>query len=91
MYTGLRSHFGWEYLQYSKYLDILCRAAGGRFSVLVARYGEELAGGVALYEQDTRFGMHVSPRRLLSYNGVVLRRYDTRHHSQQTVCERLYP
>jgi hypothetical protein len=39
---------------------------------------------VALYERDSRYGTHVSPRVLLSYNGVVLRRYDTRYPSQQT-------
>ena len=67
-----------------QYLEVLCRTAGGRFSVLGVRYGDELAGGVALYERDSRYGTYVSPRLLLSYNGVVLRRYDTRYPSQQT-------
>jgi len=67
-----------------QYLEVLCRTAGGRFSVLGVRYGGELAGGVALYERDSRYGTHVSPRVLLSYNGIVLRRYDTRYPSQQT-------
>jgi len=67
-----------------QYLEILCRAAGGRFSILVVRNGGELAGGVALYESASRYGTHVSPRMLLSYNGVVLRRYETRYPSQQT-------
>lgn len=67
-----------------KYLEVLCRTAGGRFSVLGVRYGDELAGGVALYERDCRYGTHVSPRPLLSYNGIVLRRYETRYPSQQT-------
>jgi hypothetical protein len=66
------------------YLEVLCRAAGGRFSVLGVRYGDELAGGVALYERDSRYGTHVSPRQLLSYNSIVLRRYDTKYPSQQT-------
>lgn len=67
-----------------RYLEILCRAAGGKFSILGVRHGDELAGGVALYESASRYGTHVSPRMLLSYNGVVLRRYDTRCPSQQT-------
>lgn len=66
------------------YLDVLCRAAGGRFSVLGVRCGDELVGGVGLYELDSPHGTHVSPRHLLSYNGVVLRRYETRYPSQQT-------
>lgn len=67
-----------------QYLEVLCRAAGGRFSVLGVRDGAELVGGVALYENDSRFGTQVSPRLLLSYNGFVLRRYETRYPSQQT-------
>src|SRR5690349_24978744 len=44
------------------YLDALCTAAGGRFRLLAARQGEEIAGGVALYERDSRLGRYVSPR-----------------------------
>lgn len=39
-----------------QYLEVLCRTAGGRFSVLGVRYGDELAGGVALYERDSQIG-----------------------------------
>jgi hypothetical protein len=67
-----------------QYLEVLCSSAGGRYSVLGVRYGDELAGGVALYTCDSRYGPHVSPRMLLSYNGVVLRRYETRYPSQRT-------
>jgi hypothetical protein len=66
------------------YLDVLCRAAGGRYSVLAVRNAHELEGGVALYERDSRIGPYVSPRRLLYYNGIVLRRYDTKYPSEQT-------
>ena len=38
------------------YLDALCSAAGGHFSILGVRYGGELSGGIALYERDSRFG-----------------------------------
>jgi hypothetical protein len=67
-----------------EYLDILCRAAGGRFAVLAVRRRGELAGGAALYERPSRHGPYVAPRRLLHYNGVVLRRYATRYPSEQT-------
>jgi hypothetical protein len=67
-----------------EYLDVLCRFAGGRFRVLAVRQGGELAGGVALYERDSRYGAYVAPRRLLHYNGLVLRRYPTRYPSEQT-------
>jgi hypothetical protein len=66
------------------YLAALCEAAGGRYAVLGARRGDELAGGVALYESDSRYGPFVAPRLLLYYNGPVLRRYDTHYPSEQT-------
>ena len=67
-----------------RYLEVLCSAAGGRFVVLGARRGDELAGGVALYENDSVFGRYVAPRLLLYYNGPVLRPYGTRYPSEQT-------
>jgi hypothetical protein len=67
-----------------EYLDILCRTAGGRFAVLVVRRRGELAGGAAVYERPSRHGLYVEPRRLLHYNGLVLRRYATRYPSEQT-------
>lgn len=66
------------------YLEVLCRAAGGRYRVIGARRGEELVGGVVLYERPSRFGAYVSPRLLLYFNGLVLRRWDSRYPSIQT-------
>lgn len=66
------------------YLEAFCLAAGGRFSVFGAWEGDELAGGAALHEVDSRYGVQISPRHLLSYNGIVLRRYPTKYPSQQT-------
>ena len=54
------------------YLDSLCIATGGSFRVLVAEHDGRIAGGVALFERDSRWGTFVSPRRLLYYNGLVL-------------------
>lgn len=66
------------------YLDALCTAAGGRFRLLAARQGEEIVGGVALYERDSRLGTFVSPRLLLYYNGIVVREYKTQYPSEST-------
>ena len=68
----------------SRYLAALCEASGGRFRVLAAHQGNELRGGVALYEESSRWGTVVAPRLLLYYNGIVLRSYDTQYPSQQT-------
>jgi len=66
------------------YLDALCTAGGGRFRVVAAMRGEEIVGGVALYERPSRGGAFVSPRLLLYYNGVVVRRYETSYPSEAT-------
>jgi Acetyltransferase (GNAT) domain len=67
-----------------EYLAALGEATGGRFRILGAFRGDELCGGVALYEEATRLGPWVSPRLLLFYNGLVLKSYDTRYPSQRT-------
>jgi GNAT acetyltransferase-like protein len=66
------------------YLDALCTAGGGRFRILGVMRGEEIVGGVALYERTSRGGPFVSPRLLLYYNGVVVRRYETSYPSEAT-------
>ncbi len=67
-----------------EYLATLCEAAGGRFRILAAQKGDELLGGIALYERGSGAGAYVWPRLLLYYNGIVLRPYDTRYPSQRT-------
>jgi hypothetical protein len=67
-----------------EYLDALCSAVGGRFRVLGVYRGEELAGGVALYERRAWFGSCVEPRLLLYYNGPVLRDQDSKYPSKVT-------
>jgi hypothetical protein len=66
------------------YLDALCEAAGGTFRILAVEKGDELLGGVALYERASRAGTYVSTRHLLYYNGIVLRPYETRYPSERT-------
>jgi len=67
-----------------EYLDILCAAAGGTFRILAVHRGDELLGGIALYERNSRAGTYVSPRLLLYYNGIVLRPADSHYPSQRT-------
>ncbi|HSL63309.1 MAG TPA: GNAT family N-acetyltransferase [Gaiellaceae bacterium] len=69
------------------YLRALCRATGARFRVLGARLGDDLVGGIAVYERPTRLGVVVAPRLLLYYNGLVLREETTRYPSERTSRE----
>jgi hypothetical protein len=66
------------------YLDALCTAGGGSFRIIGVMRGEEIVGGVALYERPSRGGVFVSPRLLLYYNGLVVRRYETNYPSEAT-------
>ena len=66
------------------YLDALSDAAGGTSLVLGAFRGDELAGGIGVYEHASRAGTFVAPRLLLYYNGFVLREYDTRYPSERS-------
>jgi hypothetical protein len=67
-----------------EYLDIICSATGASFRILGAYRGDELVGGVGLYETNSAVGRIVSNRLLLYYNGIVLREYDTRYPSERT-------
>lgn len=68
----------------AEYLDALCTAAGGTFRILAVMRGEEMVGGVGLYERTARAGTWVWPRLLLYYNGLVLRHFETKYPSQRT-------
>lgn len=65
------------------YLDILCRVTGGRFKILSVWRGEELIGGMGVYEIRTRLGALVKNRPLLYYNGIVLSESRSKYPSQQ--------
>ncbi len=67
-----------------EYLDVLCSAAGGRFRILGGYKGDELVGGIGLYERASRWGKYVWPRLLLYYNGPVLRDVESKYPSQRT-------
>lgn len=66
------------------YLETLCAVTGGKFKIIAVEKGQEFLGGIALYEEPSRWGVFVSDRRLLYYNGIVLRDYDTKYPSVKT-------
>jgi hypothetical protein len=68
----------------SQYLSALCEATAGSFRVLAAARGDELVGGIALYEQRRESGTRVAPRPLMYYNGLILRESETRYPSIAT-------
>jgi hypothetical protein len=70
--------------QSSEYLRALCEATGGTFRVLAAARASEILGGVALYQEGRRGGVEIAPRLLLYYNGIVLRRSESKYPSQRT-------
>lgn len=59
------------------YLDILCGATGGRFSIMGVFQGDELVGGMPLYLQKTSIGETANRRALLTYHSPVIRDYAT--------------
>jgi len=65
-------------------MEALCEATGATFRILAARRGDDVLGGVALFEQARADGRHVAPRALLYYTGVVLKDFATRYPSEQT-------
>ncbi|MFQ5499367.1 MAG: GNAT family N-acetyltransferase [Candidatus Zixiibacteriota bacterium] len=67
----------------SMYLDTLCRATGGSFRIIASSKGDNLVGGIGLYETSTAYGPSVSNRLLLYYNGIVLRDYKSKYPSQE--------
>ena len=66
------------------YLEILCRATGGSFSLLGVFRGSELVAGLPLYEQPITGGRSVANRLLLYYSGIVLKPLSTRYPSKAT-------
>jgi hypothetical protein len=72
---------------YAEYLDVLCRVAGGSFRILGAFRGDELHGGIGLYERPASGGTLLSGRLLLYYNGIVLKdfigKYPSKNASRQ--------
>lgn len=64
-----------------EYLEILCAATGGRFRILSVERNDEILGGIALYQEQSRLGPWIAPRLLLDYNGPVFARCESRYPS----------
>ena len=71
-FAAAQEHTGSIYST-AQYLDILCRTAGGSFSIAAIRDGDSFAGGIGLYHKRAYGHDVIGYRFLLSYNGVVLR------------------
>jgi len=57
----------------AQYLDILCRSAGGSFSVVAVRDNASFAAGLGIYRRQIFGHEMIAQRMLLAYNGPVLR------------------
>jgi len=68
----------------ARYLDVFCDVTSAKFKILSVQKNEEIFGGVALYERQSRLGTFVSPRLFLYYNGLVLKNFETSYPSKQT-------
>lgn len=66
------------------YLESLSTATGGQFRILAAFQGEQLFGGVGLYEEGPSERVRMTNRLLLYYNGFVLRDFETQYPSERT-------
>jgi hypothetical protein len=71
---------------YSKsiFLQALSEAGRTDFEILSVWKGQEIMGGVGLHYRESRFGRIVHPRGLLYYNGLVLKKFDSRYPSKLT-------
>lgn len=70
------------------YLDALCSAAGGTFSIVGVLDGDELVGGIGLYFKPIRFGVLASTRSLLAYQSPVVRAYATSYPHERDARQR---
>jgi hypothetical protein len=66
------------------YLEALSRATGGSFSLLGVFRGDELIGGLPVYEESLGGRRTVANRLLLYYSGIVLKPHSTRYPSKAT-------
>jgi hypothetical protein len=67
-----------------EYLDVLASVTNGRFKILVADREGEIAGGIGLFEQSSRWGISASPRYLLYYHGIVTQPSASKYPSERT-------
>lgn len=68
----------------AKYLDVFCDVTPAKFKILAVLKSDEIFGGVALYERQSRLGTFISPRLFLYYNGLVLKDFESSYPSKRT-------
>lgn len=62
------------------YLEILCEATGGSYSILGIYREDALIGGCPVYLARSRYGIISAARPLLAYNGPVIKDHGIGHH-----------
>lgn len=67
-----------------EYLRALCEATGAEWRILAVLRGEEIVGGIPLFERRSWAGRYVSPRLLHYYNGPILAPSSSKYPSQRT-------
>ncbi len=72
---------GGSVYSYPEYLEVLARVVGGSFRILAVLKGDEIHGGIGLYERKRPAGKVLSGRLLLYYNGFVLREFTGKYPS----------
>ena len=71
----------------SEYLQILSEVTGGSYRIFAVFRGDELRGGVGLFETKRGGGVRVENRLLLYYNGVVLKSHTSSYPSERSSRE----
>ncbi|MGD2122373.1 MAG: GNAT family N-acetyltransferase [Gemmatimonadota bacterium] len=69
---------------YPEYLEALCEAVGGDFRILAVFKGDEIVGGIGLYETRPGGFRVLGNRLLLYYNGLVVKEYSSKYPSENT-------
>ncbi len=82
--TMLSDSIGSSIYAQPDYLDILCRATGGRYQLMGVWRGRELIGGLPAYRESHPAGERVTNRLLLYYHSIVLRQYASKYPSEVT-------
>jgi len=71
----------------SDYLEALCAATGGSFKILAVLKGDQILGGVGLYEETRPYGRVIANRLLLYYNGMAMNDFTNKYPSERTSRE----
>lgn len=65
----------------SYFLESFCKVSGGQFRILGVYQHDELQGGIGLHYHKSRYGDRIRLQAPLYYNGIVLKRFDSKYPS----------